>query len=397
MNAEQAQAVTLLDPAVLKQARESLAKEGSLKTRAFLEQSLSAEVARAVLDVCDCQLRFQDKFEQAERWLLTREAAEQATRSTLAAWRAAYLRERLTTLSQLTELGTGIGGDSVYLSQNFQLEGFERDPARALLATANVRRLNPAALPHQIRPVSGRAEQLRGELLFVDPARRDGGRKFHPQDWDPPLSSLVGLDSFQAVAVKAAPGIPTEIVAREFELHFLSYRGELKEAMLLQSPDRSQPRHAWLWPRQQAKPLHREGHPALAVTRPPVAGEYLLDPDPALLRSGLLGAFAAPLQAGVVHPKIGYLSSPSPSPDPWAASFRILEVTPLKWKALSQALLALDWHDFEYLGRGVPFSQNEVLTRLKKAKSKMTGRIRGSVIIYRAETDYQVVLAERES
>ena len=395
MNAEQAQAVNDLDASVLEEAREALARDGALKTRGLLERSVSSEVARAILDVCECQLRFADKFEQVERWLLTREAAEQATRSALASWRANYLRERLPTLSRVTEVGTGIGGDSVYLARHFQLEGFERDPARAMLAAANIARLTPQARSYAIRAAEVQAAELQGELLFVDPARRDGGRKFHPEDWEPPLSSLLSLRTFQAVAVKAAPGVPAELVPEGFELHFLSHHGNLKEAMLLSAPQQLVPRHAWLWPRDLAQPLHLEGLPTPAVTRGPVCGEFLLAPDPALVRSGLLGKFADPLEAGVVHPKIAYLSSPVLGPDPWAESFRILDHSRLNWKNLSQALLAMDWHDFEYLGRGVPFSQNEVLTRLKKAKSKMTGRVRGSVIIYRAESDYQAVLAER--
>ncbi len=394
MTAEQAQALIDLKENLLEEVRNTLRQEGAFKARSVLEQRVSPEIARALLDAADCQLRFVDKFENVEYWLLTREAAEQATRSSLACWRARYLKERFPSLSHLTELGTGIGGDSVYLAREFELDGYEKDPARVRLAATNIAKLSPNA-PHRLHEHTAQPSELSGELLFVDPARREGGRKFHPEDWEPPLSSLLALAGFDGVVIKAAPGLLTEVVPEGFEIHFLSHQGELKEAMLLRPVGPIAPRHAWLWSKGQSSPLHLWGHPQQSSVRGPKPGEYLLNPDPALLRSGLLGHFAVVLEAGVVHPKIGYLSSPIPSPDAWADSFRILEVSRLNWKRLAEALPRLEWDDYEYLGRGVPFSQNEVRARLDKVKKKMSGSRRGSVIIYRDESDYRVVLAQR--
>lgn len=395
MTAEQAQALIDLKENLLEEVRNTLRQEGAFKARSALEKRVSPEIARALLDAADCQLRFVDKFEKVEHWLLTREAAEQATRSSLACWRARYLKERFPSLSRLTELGTGIGGDSVYLAREFELDGYEKDPARVRLAASNIAKLSPNALPHRLHEQAAQPGELSGELLFVDPARRESGRKFHPEDWKPPLSSLLALKGFDGVVIKAAPGLLTEVVPEGFEIHFLSHQGELKEAMLLRPVGPITARHAWLWPKGQVSPLHLWGHPQQSSVREPKPGDYLLNPDPALLRSGLLGRFAAALEAGVVHPKIGYLSSPVPSPDAWADSFLILEASRLNWKRLAEALPRLEWGDYEYLGRGVPFSQNEVRGRLDKAKKKMSGSRRGSVIIYRDESDYQAVLAQR--
>ncbi len=396
MTVEQTQALLeLCHGPLLEEVRRGLAQDGPLKTRDSLQNQVSAETARALLDVAECQLRFAEKFEQVERWLLTREAAEQATRSTIAAWRATYLKLRCPNSSQLTEIGTGIGGDSVYLARQFSLQGYERDPSRALLAQQNICALSPETTFAQVSAESANASELSGDILFVDPARRQGGRKFHPEDWEPPLSSLMSLDGFRTVVIKAAPGIQLEAVPDGFEVHFLSHQGDLKEAMLLRIDSPESTRHAWLWSKEQSHPLHLQGEPMSASVRPPKVGEYLLNPEPALLRSGLLGQFCSPLGAGVVHPKIAYLSSPLPNDTPWADSFRILDVAPLKWKQLNHALAGAGWGDFEYLGRGVPFSQADVLAKLGKTKRKMVGTKRGSLIIYRDVDDYRVVLAER--
>lgn len=398
MTIEQTQALLELcnHTALLEQVRDQLARDGALKTRDTLQKKVDAETARALLDVAECQLRFSEKFEHAETWLLSREAAEQATRSTIAAWRATYLKLRLPHSTHLTEIGTGIGGDSVYLAREFVLQGYERDPARALLARQNVSKLSPEAASVEIHSKLASASELSGDILFVDPARRLGGRKFHPEDWDPPLSSLTALTGFRSVVIKTAPGLQLDVVPEGFEVHFLSHQGDLKEAMLLRTESLGSPRHAWLWAKGQPVPLHLHGEPLPARTRSPEVGEYLLNPDPALLRSGLLEQFCSPLGAGIVHPKIAYVSSPLPCITPWADSFRVLDVAPLKWKPLNDSLSRTGWGDFEYLGRGVPFSQAEVLAKLGKTKKKMDGTKRGSLIIYRDVDDYRVVLAERE-
>ena len=396
MTIEQAKAlVELAEGTLLGQVRERLARDGALKVRSWLTPQVPPEHARALLDAAECQIRFSEKFHQSELWLLTREAAEQATRSSMAAWRASYLKERCPDVTHLRELGTGIGGDSVYLAREFVFQGYERDSARAHLATQNIRRLSPEAENAQVHAESASVSQLSGEMLFVDPARRNEGRKFHPEDWEPPLSTLTNLPHFRTVVVKAAPGLPSDSVPDGFEVHFLSHQGHLKEAMLLRTESLAPRRHAWLWRQQTPHPLHLEGEMLLAPVRPPKAGEFLLNPDPALVRSGLLGQFCLPLEAGLVHPKIAYISASKPNASPWVDSFRVLETAPLNWKRLEQAIGSLDWSDFEYLGRGVPFSQGEVLTKLKKGKKKLTGSQRGSLIIYRSDNDYQVLIAER--
>lgn len=395
MTPEQAgELVELAQPALLAEVREHLSTHGPLRTRAWLDGRFSAPASLALLDCAATQLHFTDKFEQSRNWLLTREAAEQATPSVIASWRAEYLRVRFPNFRGLVELGTGIGGDSVYLARHFEVTGYERDPARVALARANVARSSPRG---ELQLIEGEVvvEELRGELLFADPARREHGRKFDPEDWSPPLSRLLSAD-FAGLVLKTAPGLDLARVPQDMEIHFLSLRGELKEAMLLGGCKGEATRHAWLWT-SSGEPCHRCGQPGEVRVREPGAGDYLHDPDPALTRSGLLGGLALELEAGVVHPKIGYLTGPRPCQNAWASSFRVLDAQPLNWKRLGQALLATDWSEFEYLSRGVPFSQDEVMRRTLAVRKRMKGRPggRGALIVYRDAHGYRVLLASR--
>jgi hypothetical protein len=212
------------------------------------------------------------------------------------------------------------------------------------------------------------------------------------------LSALLGAQGFGGLVIKTAPGLDLALLPAGMEVHFLSLQGELKEAMLLRGGSAGEAsRHAWLWVAGKLEPLHRWGEPLAPPVRLPRPGDWLHNPDPALLRSGLLGQWAAELEAGLVHAKIAYLCGPRQSPDPWAASFAVMESIPLRWKRLAEALRATDWSDLELLTRGVPFDQGEALHRLRGVRKVMRGRPggRGTVIVYRSDDGYQALLARR--
>lgn len=397
MSPEQArELIRLAEPALLSEVGEHLKAHGPLRTRGWLDQRFPAQASLALLDCVATQLHFWGKFEQAGRWLLTREAAEQATAAPLARWRAEYLRDRFPLAEALTEVGTGIGGDTVYLARHFEVRGYEQDEARALLAGENVARLSPEGAA-VVLAVPARVEELSGEVLFADPARRGATRKFDPESWDPPLSSLLAQDRFPGVVLKTAPGLDLGLLPLGMEAHFLSMRGELKEAMLLKSPlEVGSPRHAWLW-QDEGLPLHRQGTAEPAPVREPHPGDYLHSPDPSVIRSGLLAGLARDLDGGVVHGKIAYLCGPRPSLDAWATSFEVLERMPLRWKALEATILGTDWSEFEILTRGMPLTPEEILGRLRGARKKMKGRAggRGTLIFYRGAADHVALLARR--
>lgn len=399
MSPEQAEALCRLDRTALAEAAQHFDGHDALRTRLWLDKRYPSDLSLAILDCLATRRQHARKFETPQRWLLHREAAEQATASRLARWRSDYLKSRFPQEKRLLELGTGLGGDSVYLARRFELQGYELDEARAMLARANLAELSPDAAPALIEHRHVELANLGQGLLFADPARRGPKRQFDPEQWNPPLSGLLALA--RPMALKTAPGLDLGLLPDAMEVHFLSLEGELKEAMLLRpNPGGTSPtRHAWVWPAGSPVPLHREGQVAPVPVVEPAVGEFLHNPDPALLRSGLLAGLAAELEAGVVHPLIGYLAGAKPCPDAWATSFRVLDSLPFHWKSLSEALLATDWSEMEFLSRGVPFSQEEVLTRTRQARKRMKGRAggRGAVIVYRGDVGYRMLLAQRQT
>jgi hypothetical protein len=378
----------------LEQAAKILAGPGSvLEARAFLEQSYDSSICLAILDCLSCRERFAHKFEAAERWLLAREASEQATDSRIANWRANALKKD--GLEELVELGCGLGGDTVALSKQFEVKAWERCEARLLLARYNTQHLGRP--PCTFRCAEVDCADLKGQVLFVDPARRDGARLSRPESWFPPLSKVIDCfreGRFQRVGVKVAPGITDrDLPETPLELTFLSIGGQLKEAFLVLDGSHDSFRQAVLFTQKGDILTFRTGHGRVPVAQP-LPELYLHNPDPAILRANALDRLASQLEAGMVHPKIGYLVGPTPATDGSADSFKIVESFSLNWKTLKKRLATTGWSDYEYLGRGVPFGQAEVRNKLGRLK-KNKDSTRGSVIVYREENGYRVVLARR--
>jgi hypothetical protein len=69
----------------------------------------------------------------------------------------------------------------------------------------------------------------------------------------------------------------------------------------------------------------------------PVRG-WLHEPDPAVIRSGLVALVADRLGATLVDPTIAYLTSDAPAASPWVRSYRVDDVLPFSVKRL-RALL----------------------------------------------------------
>lgn len=388
------------------QASESILQElalgiqqggSDLQLRKSLEKRYAPEECRALLSCAQAQHKHREKFADSSRWLLAPSAAEQASHQLLARWRADELSQRFPH-APLTEVGCGIGSDSVPLSRRFELVGYEQNSARATLCRHNLGQLGGSNWTVLEQTADLRA--LQG-LIYCDPARRSHKRLSAPSDWSPPLPLLFDCVAPETtILVKVAPGILDKDLVKtgvEVEVDFLSVAGELKEAMLYLSSGpshRSPLKRAVLCDQSSTVVLESSHYELEFVT--PKPGQYLLNPDPAILRADLLNTLAEVLCGWGVHPKIGYLVSPAPAPPKLASSFLVEETFSLDWKLLKKRIASRDWTEYEYLGRGVSFSQTEVRKKLGKLKRKSSqASRRGSILIYREDRGYRVVLGER--
>ena len=342
--------------------------ESDLTVGSRLRRSLAPERAAAVVAQVRLRERAAGKFgELASSMWFVPEALEQATRLRVADHRAA----RLAAASQaagatwsVVDLGCGIGGDLIAMARaGLVVAGVERDPLRAALAGANLADLG---LDGAVMVAEAGAVDVRPfDAALCDPARRDGtGRTWDPEVWSPPWPFVTSLLRGEAV-VKTAPGIAHEAVPDGVEAEFVSDAGDLKEAALWGGDLRTCARRATVL-REGSRPstltdADDPGPDAVGVRE---VRDFLLEPDDAVVRAGLVTAVAAAAGGGLVDPHLAYVSAPRPLDTPLARAYRVVEEVPYREKALRAALRTRRIGRLTIKKRGVGISPEQLRVRL---------------------------------
>ncbi len=220
--------------------------------------------------------------------------------------------------------------------------------------------------------------------VFVDPARRAGGRRvFDVRAYTPPLDRVLAWRP-RSLAVKVAPGIDWAVVPDDLEAEVVSLRGEVKEAVLWGGrARRGVRRSATLLP---GGTLEGRGTPPPAV-RPP--GAWLLEPDGAVVRAGLVAEVAEEVGGGLLDATIAYVTADERVPTAWGTWYEVLEVLPFGLKRLRAALRARDAGPLVVKKRGTAV-EPEVLRR----QLRLTGSRPTTVVLTRA-AGAQVALVVR--
>ncbi|MEB3049767.1 class I SAM-dependent methyltransferase [Mycolicibacter sp. MYC123] len=302
-------------------------------------------------------------------WLFTDEALQQASAAAVAVHRAARLAGRVVhdvTCSIGTELAALRGAAT-------GLIGSDIDPIRLAMAQHNLPGV-PLLRADALAPVT------RDTVVLADPARRSGGRRrFDPADYQPALDRLLDTYAGRDLVVKAAPGIDFDKIALlgfTGEIEVTSWRSSVREACLW-SPGLSE-----AGVRRRAVMLDRgeqitDAEPDDIDARP--AGRWLVDPDGAVVRAGLVRQYGARHRLWQLDPDIAYLSGDE-LPD-GVRGFEVLESLPYSEKRLRQALAALDCGSLEVLVRGVREVQAD--PDALRRRLRLRGRVALSVVITR--------------
>lgn len=299
---------------------------------------VTAEQRAAALTQVNLRVRAVEKFgADAMRMWFTPDALEQATRQPVAAHRAARLAAAVPGGS-MVDLGCGIGGDLVAFARaGLVAAGVDLDPVRAAMAGANLRALD---LPGAVIAADVTGIDVGGfDAAFADPARRGGrGRIFDVEGWTPPWPWVLDLLQRRSL-VKVAPGIPHDLLPDGVEAEWVSHLGDVKEAVLWSPSLATTDRRATVIGEGGLATLTDEDDPWTGQERPvrPL-GQFLYEPDGAVIRAGLVTAVAAGVDGGLLDEHIAYVTSDSSFRTPFARSYRVLEELPYREKQLKAAL-----------------------------------------------------------
>ena len=366
--------LTLLGQAALQEASDMQPKEADFLTLfGRMKQHYPSDLGRAALETAILRVSAGDKFPAANRMYFTREALEQATSFAIASYRASRYRA----FSQLVDLGCSIGGDTLALAGLAPTLGIDLDPLRLAMAQANADALElnqqTAFLQADLtRPLP--LTSATNLALFFDPARRTVSRRtYSVRAYQPPLGQIdAWLERFPALGVKISPGVNlSELSSYPAEIEFISLHGELKEAVLWFGPLKSALRRATLLPGAHSMArLEQPGHGAnlsLPLLEPQ---EYIYEPDPAVLRAGLVQELGRQLNAAQLDPDIAYLTANQYIPTPFGRCWAIEAWFPFQLKRLREALRQRQVGQVTIKKRGSPLQPESLIRQLRLAGSE---------------------------
>lgn len=327
----------------------------------------------------------------ADRMLFTEAGLEQATRLPVAARHAdRFVRAGL---SRVADLGCGIGGDAMALAAlELDVTAVEADEVTAAIASYN---LAPFPNAHVVQARAEEVDLDRQDAAYLDPARRTAGhsntrRLANPGDWSPSLDVVFGIAERMPAGVKLGPGIDRALLPADAEAQWVSVDGALVEVGV------------WTGAlardgiRRAALVLH--GEQAAELTAPSDAedepagelGEYLYEPDGAVIRARLIGDLARSLKARMLRHDIAYLTADAIVATPFAAAFRVIDELPTKESELRGALAQRGIGTLEIKKRGADVDPAALRKRLK-----LKGEASATLVLTRIGARHVALLAER--
>ena len=397
-----------------------LAAAGAAATGLALAEKLRrqypASLVAAAMAQQDLRRAASAKFSRASQMLFTRAGYEQSSSEPVASYRAA----RLATADRVADLCCGIGGDLIALAAASDVLAVDRDETHARLALHNAaaygRAARVTAVVADVRDVP-----LDGiDAVFIDPARRSGPgtasagqgtsaagpgtsvaslsasgapRRYRPGQSEPPLDWCAALTAqVPAVCVKAAPGLPAELIPPGWEAEFIAEARDLKEAVLW-SPALAAagsrdglrgPRRATVLAPAKGEDGEVAANSLTARPGDPVPlrdpGEYLLDPNPAVTRAGLVEDLARDLgeDAAKIDPQIAFLTLDRQVSTPFARTLHVQHSAPWNEKAFAKRLRELDIGAADIRRRGLAGDVDQIRRRLK-----LSGQHRATIVITR--------------
>lgn len=315
-----------------------------------------------VLSQAKLRKRAEAKFgEFANRMFFTEDALEQASRLQVAALHANRFKQA--NVTQVADLGCGIGAESLaFASLDIKTTAYELDEVTAAMATYN---LAPFPNAEVINADVTKEDLTKHQALFFDPARRNHkARLFNPQDFSPNFDWVVDQAKLKPSGIKLGPGHPHNQIPEEAEAQWVSVQGDLVELSLWFNETKRPniKRSALLITPEGKYELNSNEPEAPAPTGP--LGEYLHEPDNAVIRSHLINELAEQTNTHTIDPNIAYLTGNENITSPWLKTYKIKETLPFDRKQLKAYIKQNEIGILEIKKRGADITPEQLRKEL---------------------------------
>ncbi len=328
------------------------------------------EAVAAALRLAVCQAKARAKFSRGEHMWLDPVGLQQATSEAVALHKAARFESSL-----VVDLCAGTGGDSLAVARRAAVLAVDRSQAmcRRLAWNAAVH-----GLADRILPCRGLAESFpipAGAWVHIDPDRRvtKPNRARAVADYAPATPFLRSLsERAPGGAIKLGPAsdFATALPNPDLEIELISLDGECKEATVWFGAAATCRRRATRLP-EGVTWTDRDGDCSKRLRVPTAAiAAYVYDPDPALLRAGLLDSFAAAHGLCRIAAEVDYLTSEGLIATPFLTPFEVQGVFPLDLKRLRRVVAEENLGPLEIKLRGLDLSPEKLRDQLRPRGSR---------------------------
>lgn len=348
----------------------------------------SPERVSAALSLATTRRRGRAKFSRADRMWLEPVGLEQATAEPVARHKAKRFAGNL-----VVDLCSGIGGDALALAEGSQVLAVDANRGMGLRARWNA---EVYEVGDRVTPIQALAESFglpNGSLVHIDPDRRaqTSTRARDLRDYAPGPAFLRDLTSRVAGgAIKLGPAsdFADHFSDPGYEVEIISLGGECKEATIWFGSLATCRRRATILPlgaswTEHDGPSHRAAG----------AGEvssWIYDPDPALLRSGLLDGFAVSHALSRCAWGVDFLTSEVRVESPFLAAFEVLDVVSPDLKVLKRLVAKHAIGILEIKTRGVDLKPETLRARIRPE-----GPHSATLLLYGGQGPARAVLARR--
>jgi hypothetical protein len=364
-----------------------------------LRKQAPAGLVSAAVRLAQARRKAAEKFERGDRMWVEPVGVEQATAEPVAQYKA----QRFQVCPIVVDLCAGIGGDAVALARSSHVVAVDLDPGMCRRLRWNAEVYDVAG---NVLAVQARAEAFpipSDASVHLDPDRRAGHRgdrpSRSPEDYAPgPAVWASIIDQVPGGAIKLSPAAdfarlfppggrddpggrgsvraifetgshgasPSRGRAGPFsecEIDLISLRGECKEATVWFGELATCRRRATRLPEYETWTDRDGADPEPPAVSPPA--DWIFDPDPSLLRAGLLDGFARFHRLSRIAEGVDYLTGPEPVDTAFLSAFAVREVSSMDLKHLRRMIQRHDVGTLEIKVRGVDITPESLRARLK--------------------------------
>ena len=363
---------------------ESDAKELGLQTR--LRDQYSPALVRMALILRDERKRAVKKFSRGAEMWVDRVGLEQSTAEPISQYKARRFS------GEIMDWCSGIGGDAISLAQHGSVIAVDRQPVNALRTELNAAVYgvseNVQILCKDVTNVPpGNA------LVHVDPDRRAGRtkqRSLRIEDSSPPLEFLLKLiDTARGGAIKLSPASNFRDRFPGTEAELVSLNGECREATIWFGELAGDTEYS-----ATVLPANKtiRGNPLDAYTNVGPLGRFVYDPDPGVVRAGLVDILCEREGFHRLDDAEEYLASDEFIDSPFARGFEVLAEFSNNDKEVRRYFREHSYGEVEIKCRHVPIKADSL-----RKKLSLKGKGAAVIIVARVAGRTRMLVCERKN